>query len=212
MHFHHLNVQSRLLLSRNQQMRQRGGGCQGRPVKRGARALVNESKLRLQLPVASLAYFRNIQTSPKSLSQHRQHGWRSQLEEVMAPGAHVQPEARLGRGKQSTGRAQKDRPSPEGTGRGTRTSGAGEVTGGRWRQEAYRPRGLDVQWTWRRWTWCWRRSDRGDGGLSAWKEKARWLGAEVGNGGYEEGRWRGRIHGAQLECEHQQGHRVESCE
>ena len=55
-------------------------------------------------------------------TQYRQNGWRSQLEEVMAPRAHVQPEARLGRGKQSTGRAQKDRPSLEGARRGAPVS------------------------------------------------------------------------------------------
>ena len=173
---HHLNVQA--VMSRNQQMRQRGGEYEGRPVKRGARALVNRGSQDYSC-LSCLPYLRNPQTSPKSLSQHRQHGWRSQPEEVMAPGAHVQPEARLGRGKQSTGRAQKDRPSPEGTRRGTRTSGAGETTRGCWWQEAYRSCGLDVQWSWCWWTRSWRRSDRGDGGLSAWKEKARWLGAEV---------------------------------
>ena len=32
-----------------------------------------------------------------------QNGWRSELEEIMAPRTHVQPEARLGRRKESPG-------------------------------------------------------------------------------------------------------------
>jgi hypothetical protein len=35
-----------------------------------------------------------------------------------------------------------------------------------------------LQWTRCRWTWCWWRRERGDGGIFAGKEKARWLGAE----------------------------------
>jgi hypothetical protein len=46
---------------------------------------------------------RTLQHSALQRATTYQNGWRSELEEVMAPRAHVQPEARLGRRKESSG-------------------------------------------------------------------------------------------------------------
>lgn len=67
-----------------------------------------------------------------------------QSQEVMASGAHEQPTASVGGGKEGSGRAKKNRPDEEGKGGGTSDPGASGDARGSGRQEADRSCELDV--------------------------------------------------------------------
>ena len=117
--------------------------------------------------------FYNTTPNPESRVSGNHGRRRSQPQEIMASSFDVQSAPRLGRGKESPGRAQKDRRGPQRARGRAQSAWTRAVAGtGGW-QKARRPRRLDVQWAWFRRTWCWG-SDRGNGGISAWKEKAGW--------------------------------------
>ena len=100
----------------------------------------------------------------------RNHGWRPQLEEVMAPSAHVKSAAGVGTGEQGIRGEEEDGRHAQGTRRRATNSGTTADARSCWREEARRPGRLDVQRTGQRTGGY----DGGDGGLLAGQKAAGW--------------------------------------